>query len=163
MVNSQNAACYREVEINTATPLELVVLMYDAAISSLQQAGRQLAGGGGDIASRARCLNKVSSILTELQASLDFETGGEIARSLDRLYAYMRNRVFEANLHQDRGAVEEVIRLLAGLRSAWVEVVRRDAKKHEAGRETPRPIEKTPPVIPAGREPLPVSGLSVTA
>ncbi|MBM3791099.1 MAG: flagellar export chaperone FliS [Acidobacteria bacterium] len=162
MVNSQNAACYREVEINTATPLELVVLMYDAAISSLQQAGRQLAGGG-DIASRARCLNKVSSILTELQASLDFETGGEIARSLDRLYAYMRNRVFEANLHQDRGAVEEVIRLLAGLRSAWVEVVRREAKKHEAGRENPHPTEKTPPVIPVGQESLAVSGLSVTA
>jgi len=64
---------YQEIEIKTATPLELVVLLYDAAVASLQKAQEHIAAR--EIAARTRCLNKASSILTELQAGLDFEVG----------------------------------------------------------------------------------------
>jgi flagellar protein FliS len=153
------AARYQEVEIRTATPTELVVLMYNSAIASLQQAREFIRAG--NIAGRARSLNKVSSILTELQATLNFEAGGEIARSLDRLYHYMRNRLFEAAVHQDAAAVEEVARLMAHLRPAWIEVARTEAgSRSNPVHSEPSPV---PSSIAASAEPHMLSGLSVKA
>lgn len=122
---------YREVEIKTATPTEIVVLLYDAAIAGLQKAQEHLAAR--DIASRVRCLNRVISILTELQASLNFEAGGEIAPSLERLYRYMKNRIFQANLRQEAAPLKELVRLLSNLRSAWAEVAQAEARKVARG------------------------------
>lgn len=133
MLKHPFAARYQEVEIKTASAVDLVVLMYDAALGALQQADDSIAAG--DIAARARHLNKVSSILTELQATLNFEAGGDISHSLDRLYTYMRNRLFEANLRQDSGAVQEVSRLMSSLRAAWAEVARCENAKGHAGPE----------------------------
>ncbi len=113
---------YREVAIKTANPLQLVVIMYDAAIQSLQEAVEHLKSK--DISARSRSLNKTVAILTELQASLDFEVGGDIGVSLDRLYTYMKKRVFQANVEQTAEPLVEVVALLGDLRSAWCEVAR---------------------------------------
>jgi len=59
---------YQEVAIRTATPIQLVLLLYDAAIANLQRAQEHIAAHA--IASRTRCINKVTSILTELQSGL---------------------------------------------------------------------------------------------
>ncbi|MBZ5495461.1 MAG: flagellar export chaperone FliS [Acidobacteriia bacterium] len=118
---------YQEVEIKTASPTELVVLLYDAAIAGLQKAQERLAAH--DIAGRVRCLNKVTSILTELQANLNFEAGGGIASSLERLYRYMKDLVFRANLQQDTAPLKECVKLLCSLRSAWAEVAQAEKGK----------------------------------
>ena len=145
MVKDPQAARYREIEIRTATPTELVVLMYDSAISALQQARDFM--HSGDIAGRARCLNKASSILTELQATLNFEAGGEIARSLDRLYAYMRNSLFEATTRQDVSPIDEVVRLMTNLRSAWIEVAKSEADRRKETAQPPAPLAGTAPAL----------------
>lgn len=161
MVGNPQAARYREIEIRTATPTELVVLMYDSAISSLQQARDFMRTG--NISGRARCLNKASSILTELQATLNFEAGGEIARSLDRLYAYMRNSLFQANVRQDGSAIDEVARLLTNLRSAWIEVAKTEADQRKESVKPSAPpagaLSGLTAVSGAAQSP----GLSVTA
>ncbi len=128
MPASYPAHRYQEVEIETASPLELVVLLYDAAIASLQKAQEHIANR--DISSRTRCLNKACSIITELQASLNLKEGGTVASSLDRLYHYIKNRIFDANLHQDAAPLREVVGLLCSLRSAWVQVARSEAQKN---------------------------------
>ncbi len=152
---------YQEVEVRTATPTELVVLMYDSAIAGLQQAREAIRSG--NISRRVHSLNKVSSIVTELQATLNFEAGGEIAQSLDRLYAYIRNQIFLANLHQDSAPLEEVGRLMTSLRSAWVEVVQAETKQAQSARVSIPSTSCTPaPVAP--NSPLgPLPGLSITA
>jgi flagellar protein FliS len=121
-MSTYHAGQYREIEVKTATPTELVVLLYDGAIAGLREARSHLQAG--DIANRARCINKVTAILTELQANLNFEVGGEIAHSLDRLYTYIRDRIFQANAKQDETPLLEAIKLMDDLRSAWVEVAR---------------------------------------
>jgi flagellar protein FliS len=118
---------YQEVEIRTATPIHLVVLLYDAALANLQRAQEHIAAH--DIASRTRCINKATSILTELQTGLEYEAGEEIARSLDRLYRYMKNRIFQANLNQSAAPLKECVQLLIGLRDAWGEVERIETHK----------------------------------
>jgi flagellar protein FliS len=150
---------YQEVEIKTATPLELVVLLYDAGIASLQKAHECIAAH--DIANRTRCLNKASSILTELQANLNFEAGGNVAESLDRLYRYMRDRIIQANMKQDAAAVMEVVSLLTGLRSAWAEIARTEVRK--AAQPTPAASRSELPLVSGGSTASPLAGLNVTA
>ena len=89
---------YREVAIKTANPIQLIVILYDGAIQSLQEAREHIKRK--DIANRSRCLNRSVAIISELQASLNFNVGGDIAGSLDRLYTYMKQRIFEASVEQ---------------------------------------------------------------
>ncbi len=111
---------YKEVAVKTANPLQLVVMMYDAAICSLKEAKEQL--GRRDIAGRSRSINKCISIISELQSCLNLKQGADIATSLDRLYDYMKRRIFTANVEQSIEPLEEIEALLENLRSAWSEI-----------------------------------------
>jgi len=123
----RHAQKYQEIEIKTASPTELVVLMYDKTMAAIQKA--QKCHAAGDIGGRVRNLNQAYSILTELQANLNFDAGGPLADSLDRLYHYLKDRIFQANLRQDDELMGECVRLLANLRSAWAEVARSTSGK----------------------------------
>lgn len=121
MAGYQNFAHrYREVAVKTANPLQLVIMLYDAAICSLQEARDHI--NKKDIASRSRSVNKCIAIISELQSCLNLRAGGEIADSLDRLYDYMKRRIFAANVQQSSQPLLEVETLLENLRSAWREI-----------------------------------------
>jgi flagellar secretion chaperone FliS len=91
-----------------------------------------------DIGGRARSINRALAIISELQASLNFKEGGDIALSLNRLYDYMRQQLFNANLEQRMEPLVEVARLLESLRSAWREL-EVQAQRGAAAAETPQP------------------------
>ena len=118
--NQQFALKYRETAVKTANPVQLVVMLYDAAICSLKEAREQM--NRKDIAGRSRSINKCIHIIAELQSSLDLKTGGEIAGSLNRLYDYMKKNIFKANVEQIVQPLAEVESLLENLRSAWNQV-----------------------------------------
>jgi flagellar protein FliS len=120
MVSEARASRYREVEVRTGNPLQLVVVLYEGAIHFLQEAKGHLQSG--DIEGRTRAINRTLAIVSELQATLNFEEGGQVARSLESLYAYMKGRLIAANLGQDDKLLSEVISLLSTLRSAWQEL-----------------------------------------
>ncbi|MDR1726779.1 MAG: flagellar export chaperone FliS [Acidobacteriota bacterium] len=111
---------YQEVDVNTATPLQLVVMLYDAAVNSLEKAREQMQRN--DIAGRTKEVNKCVAIISELQSSLNMKEGGEIASGLNRLYDYMKGTLFKAGLDQDPGLIAEVEGLLSNLRSAWRQI-----------------------------------------
>jgi len=108
---------YQSMEVKTADPLELVVLLYKGAIKETRQARKHLETG--HTGSRVTALNKAIAIIGELQATLDAKRGGEIARSLDRLYTYMVRQLTTANLRRDGEPLDEVARLLEELLSGW--------------------------------------------
>jgi flagellar secretion chaperone FliS len=128
---------YREMAINTANPLQLIVMLYDAAICSIQEAKAHIERK--DIAGRARSLNKSISIISELQSCLNLRAGGEIASSLDRLYDYMKRRIFKANVDQSVQPLAEVETLLENLRSAWGELVEQSSGPQPIAVEQPSP------------------------
>jgi flagellar secretion chaperone FliS len=111
---------YRDTEIKTADGLELILILYRGASDQLRQARSHLAAGR--IPQRTAALNKAMAMIGELQACLNKDKGGEIAASLDRLYTYMLRRLTEANIKQDSTRIDEVLKLLGVLESAWVEV-----------------------------------------
>jgi flagellar secretion chaperone FliS len=128
--NRSLAHRYREVAVKTASPIQLVVMLYDAAICSLMEAREHI--DRKNIAGRSRSINKCISIISELQSCLNLKAGGEIATSLNRLYDYMKRRIFIANVEQSSQPLAEIEKLLENLRSAWSElVVQTQAAAHQ--------------------------------
>lgn len=97
--------------------MKLIRLLYRAAIGASAAARSRLAEG--DIRGRTREINRAWAILQELSGSLDRAGGGEIGFRLAGLYAYMQQRLIEANTTQSAGPLEEVERLLITVNEAW--------------------------------------------
>jgi len=151
MAAYQNPALrYREVAVRTANPLQLIIMLYDAAICSLQEAQSHI--HNKNIAARSRSVNKCISIISELQSCLNLKAGGEIANSLDRLYDYMKRRIFAANVQQSSEPLSEVEALLENLRSAWREIAGQ-SEKCNVSHESHRMLEH---MIPGSAAPAPM-------
>jgi len=139
----QNAHdAYLESRVLSADPLELVHLLYEAAIAAVREARRYLAEG--EIAARSRSITKAFSILQELVAALDHDRGGEISARLAQLYDYIQRRLLEANFQQADEPLAEVLGLLATLAEAWQQVKRESQPASPAE----NPWAQRPPVEP---------------
>lgn len=108
---------YLESKILSADPVELIRLLYQAAIEAVGHARRHLAEG--DVAARSRQISKAHAILTELALSLDHEAGGSISRNLAELYDYMQRRLLDAHVRQADEPLAEVAGLLTTLLEGW--------------------------------------------
>ena len=109
---------YFENRILNADGVQLVQIMYQAAIDSAEVARECLRQG--DIAGRSRAISKAYEIITELEVSLNHEAGGVVSRNLVETYCYLRGRLLAANLEQTEGPLEEVARLLRVIQEAWL-------------------------------------------
>jgi flagellar protein FliS len=114
---------YRTTQIQTASPADLLLLLYDGAIKWCKQAEVHLDDGQGEHANEA--LLKSQDIIDELIVNLDFSAGGEIAQGLYQLYDYMRWCLIEANIKKDKEPVTQVVAMLEELRETWAEVAGR--------------------------------------
>jgi flagellar protein FliS len=125
---------YAEVDlqtaVSTASPVQLVVLLYEGAIKAIAAAKGRMQEQKW--AEKGALLSKAIDIVEGLRTVLDRERGGEIARNLDDLYDYMKRRIAAANLKNEVAALDEVIRLLDTLREAWVELEAQERQRRAA-------------------------------
>lgn len=124
---------YLEERILSADPVELVHMLYQAAVTAVGDARRHLAER--DILLRARAVSKACDLLTELNTSLDFARGGEMSVRLSQLYGYMHRRLVEANFQQIDAPLAEVAGLLNTLMEGW-SAVRAETRQNEARMES---------------------------
>jgi flagellar protein FliS len=117
---ARGAQAYIQTQIQSRSPLELVVMLYDGALRFLQQTVDAMQRG--DLVAKRDSLSRAMAIVTELHGMLDVEQGGEVAASLDSLYVYMMERLTIANQQRDPAPVAEVMRLMTGLRDAWSQI-----------------------------------------
>jgi flagellar secretion chaperone FliS len=157
--NQTLAYRYREVAVNTAKPLQLVVMLYDAAICSLKEARKHLESK--DVENRSRAINRCISVLSELQSCLNLKAGGEIAQSLNQLYDYMKRRIFSANAEQIIHPLNEVEALLDNLRSAWSELVNQGQRSDDKDVASELQNLKMPGAAPAGTIQLKTLNISI--
>jgi flagellar protein FliS len=113
---------YIENSVLTATPLELVAMLYRCAINSISQARKALAEG--DVAGRVQPVNRAYDAVTELSLSLDHNSGGEVARQLSDLYTYISHKIILGHATQSDEAFAEAARLLSTLVESWDELAR---------------------------------------
>ena len=112
-----NLANYLAQKTLSAEPLELVAMLYLKAITEVREARRQLAEG--NIASRSKAISKAYEVISELDASLNMEAGGDLSKRLRALYGYCLVRLLDANMHQEDEPLAEVLGLLSTLSEGW--------------------------------------------
>jgi flagellar secretion chaperone FliS len=113
---------YRQTEIQSRSPLELVVMLYDGALRFTGEARDAMVRR--DIRARQAHLSRALAIVSELQSTLDMETGGEVADRLDKLYGFIRDRLIDASARQDVQPLDEARRVLTTLREGWLAISR---------------------------------------
>jgi flagellar secretion chaperone FliS len=116
---------YRRTEAQSASPLQLIVMLYDGALRFLSEA--RAAQTTGDMRKRNAALRRVTAIVAECHTSLDLERGGAMAADLDRLYSYMSARLLDITVKRDATAIDEVHKLMTTLRGAWADAATQSA------------------------------------
>jgi flagellar protein FliS len=121
------ARTYRANSILTASPGQLVLMLFDASLNALAIARKACEEATGDprkLEIVHTQLVKAQKIIAELQGTLNLEAGGEFARTMYRLYDYYDRRLVEANMKKQSAPIAEVERLLGEVRNAWFEMLR---------------------------------------
>jgi flagellar protein FliS len=111
---------YLVERVATATPAELVGMLYDKAVLSLKRAQHFLGAGEFEKAN-ARIVN-ASDIVLELRSNLN-PAAGELTTRLDALYAWVTHRLLVAGSRRDASAVQEALDVLVPIQTAWRESV----------------------------------------
>ena len=133
MAYTNAISTYKETRVKTASQGQLVIMLYDEAVKSLDRALELLGlntGGKknpGNIERISKSILKTQEIITELTVSLDFEQGGVIAKNLFSLYTWFNKELLEANISQDIRRITAVRNQLNELRSAWTEVAAKNS------------------------------------
>lgn len=130
------SAAYRGAS-ETIAPARQIVLLYDGAIRCLREAEAAIAAGA--IERRHRNVAKAFAIINALHCCLDFERGGEVARSLDRFYGYVLYRMSRIDPSNDPAICAELVGLLSRMRDSWATIAEGGAARPPNPSASPRP------------------------
>lgn len=112
---------YRNIQLDNASPGEILLALYDGMIRSVAEAEAAIVAR--DLKKRNVAVNRVIAILAELRGALDASLAPELCQNLDRLYRYLSQRVLLASQQLDPAVLTEVNGLLAELRRTWRQAV----------------------------------------
>lgn len=117
---------YKKIATQTASPGQLVLMLYEGAVGFLEKSLRGF--HHDDPLEFNRTINnnllRAQAIISEMNYSLNMERGGELALHFRRLYNYMDDRLREANVKKQKEPIVEVIGRLQALRDSWAEMLR---------------------------------------
>jgi flagellar protein FliS len=120
--SSRQRHAYQDVQVTTgvdgASPHQLVTMLFDGLMDAFAQARGAMRSK--NIPAKGAAIQRAVRIIDEgLKAGLNLTEGGALAADLNDLYAYVTVRLTYANLHNDESALDECVRLIEPLRSAW--------------------------------------------
>ena len=113
---------YRESAVRGASPLGLIVILYDEIVRSVRKALQ--AFERGDVETRGKQLTHAVEVIGYLQSILDFEKGGQVARNLSDFYNFMRGKLLQIHITPSREGFEELAREFAKVGAAWQQAER---------------------------------------
>jgi len=113
---------YRESAVRGATPLALVVRLYEQMIEDLRQVANAIEQN--DIERRSDRIKHALLVIAHLQSTLDFAQGGKVAQDLNRFYDALRQSVVQVQFHPSKRGVTQLITDLLAVREAWIQVER---------------------------------------
>lgn len=116
-------AAYQNSKIMTASPAELILMLYDGAIKFCNIAIAAIEKN--DVEKAHNNIIKTERIIIEFQSSLDNKY--EVAKDFNNVYSYLLKRLREANIKKDAEILEEVLTHLRTMRDTWKEVMRLNA------------------------------------
>jgi len=131
---------YRQIATQTAPPGQLVLMLFDGVLLSMDRAllGFTYTDVGERNLAIHNNLQHAVDILRELNCSLDLEAGGQLATTLRNLYAYFERRLIQSNLKKSRKGIDEIMPMVRQLRDAWHHMLN--------GENSMGPVAAWPPV-----------------
>ena len=101
----------------TASREKLVVMLYEGALKHIDRAEHALQTKKDAVV--AESLSRCFAIIGELRAALDFQTGGELAQELNRLYGYVLSQLIDANRSRTPKPLAAARSILLTLKEGW--------------------------------------------
>lgn len=112
---------YQTVNVNAqvteADPHRLIQMLLEGGLQRIAQAKGAMEYG--NVALKGELIGKAMGIIGGLREAVDTEKGGEIAANLDNLYAFMQQRLSQANLKNDSSMLDDVAKLLREIKEGW--------------------------------------------
>lgn len=116
---------YLEASISTASKEDLMVKIFDAIVLFTRKAIERMKSEPGDIQSRHNLLRSAQRACGAAVDAIDFDIGGDLARSNAALYQFWYRELVRANIEGDVTRAEGVLPQMVMIRDAWAEAVRR--------------------------------------
>lgn len=113
---------YKKTSVNTASKEQILLMLYQAAIKNCKKAIESCEEK--NVAAKGEHIGKLQDIVIELNNSLDFEVGGEVAKELSSLYDYILFSSTQANIKIDSSHLEGCLGVLTTLYEGWREAVK---------------------------------------
>src|ERR1700744_421493 len=108
---------YRRIAIEGASPIGLLLVLFDLLVSDLRAAAAALRAN--DIEGRCKALNHAFLVLAQLQSWVDLKRGGEPARVLALFYSRLGSRMMEAGAKKSAEVLDKEIETILMVRNAW--------------------------------------------
>lgn len=113
---------YQESAVRGATPIDLVILLYDWAIEDMRRALAAMLKGNIEL--RSAQIGHALMVLQQLQGTLDFERGGGAARQFERFYNVVRAKLLEAQIRGSGDLMQQQIHSMSEVRDCWTQAQR---------------------------------------
>lgn len=126
---SYGLGAYKKTSLNTASKEQILLMLYQAAIKSCKKAIDSIKEE--NIPKKGEHIGKLQDIVIELNNSLDFKVGGEIADELASLYDFILFSSTKANLNIDEKPLHDCLNILNTLYDGWVEAIKSLKDKQE--------------------------------
>ena len=117
MTMSSTEMSYRQSAIHGASPIGLMIALFDRLAGDLRRAAAALRKN--DIETRCKELNHALLVLGQLQNWVDVKNGGDSAQTLSRFYAYLRAKILEASAARSARILEMQIDMILLVRTSW--------------------------------------------
>lgn len=133
---SYGLGAYKKTSIHTASKEQILLMLYQAAIKNCKKAMEAI--DQKDIAKKGEFIGKLQDIIIELNNSLDFKIGGEVAQELSSLYDYILFASTQANIKIDKEPLDGCLQVLNTLYEGWSDAIKslrkeNSTKKKEVG------------------------------
>lgn len=103
-----------------ASPVQLVVMLYDGALRFMESGKRAMAQG--EIFKQNDQLQRAQNIVLELMSTLDMKKGGEVSQNLMALYTYVLEQLVEGNVRDSAEYIDRAAKVMSELREGWTEL-----------------------------------------
>lgn len=127
MQNQRNK--YMETAIQTATPAQLLIMLYDGAIRFCKGGIEAIRNQDNEEANR--CICRAEDIILEFVVTMD--KSASVAEGLIKMYDYMYFRLVEANAKKEIEPIEEVLGYLLELRQTWIQASKQMSNSPQRG------------------------------
>lgn len=139
---------YLRNAVQTATPEQLHLMLYDGAIRFATQAKDAI--DAGNIEETYNLITRAQKIILEMENGLKPEVDPEITGKMSALYSFVYRKLVDANINRDADCVEDALKILRYQRETWVMLMEKVQNMQEAETESRRPAkaQKRPAIPP---------------